>query len=135
LSPPVSVPAKESAAGAHILLVEDNEDNVLLTGMLLDRLHHTYEVAHNGRVALEMYQKGNWDLVLMDIQMPEMDGLEATRRIREVEERDRCHTPIVALTAMSMPEDNDRCKAAGMDDYLRKPISVDKLRTTIDRWL
>ena len=84
-------------------------------------------VVGNGREALLAFQKASFDLVLMDVQMPEMDGLEATRAIREIEALNKTHIPIVALTAHAMKGDHDRCLAAGMDAYLSKPVHASDL--------
>jgi two-component system, sensor histidine kinase and response regulator len=92
-------------------------------------------LAQNGREALEMLKKQNFDIVLMDIQMPEMDGFEATKRIREKEQASGTHQPIIALTAHAMKGDRERCLASGMDDYLNKPIRPDELDEILERYL
>ena len=105
----------------RILLAEDNAVNQKLALALLDRLGYSADVASNGREAVEAIERQTYDVVLMDIQMPELDGLEASRRICErwsADERPR----IVAMTANAMPEDREACLAAGMDDYVAKPI-------------
>jgi CheY-like chemotaxis protein len=100
---------------------------------LLERAGHSVEVAPNGRVALAAHQRQEFDLVLMDIQMPEMDGFEAVARIREAERTSGRHTPVIALTAHAMAEDRDRCIAAGMDDYVSKPVQKQQLFEAIQR--
>ncbi|MBA3962354.1 MAG: PAS domain-containing protein [Chthoniobacterales bacterium] len=125
----------EKKSGAlRILIAEDNAINrAVATGILEKR---GYELTHveNGRAALEVFIDESFDVVLMDIQMPEMDGLEATRRIREMEVRnDTPRTPIVAMTAHAMAGDRERCLAAGMDDYISKPLQKEKLLEVIAR--
>jgi two-component system, sensor histidine kinase and response regulator len=85
------------------------------------------EVATNGREALRMYPTGGFDLILMDVQMPEMNGLEATAAIREMEKNTGAHVPIVAMTAHALTGDRERCLAAGMDGYISKPFRVPEL--------
>src|SRR6202022_1671902 len=94
---------------------------------LLEKRGHRVVVAGNGREALDALEKGNFDLVLMDVQMPEMDGLEATASIREKEKTSGLHQPIIALTAHAMKGDREKCLAAGMDGYLTKPIRPPEL--------
>ena len=107
---------------ARILLAEDNLVNQRLVKRLLEKVGHTVVVVGNGREAVESLKNDTFDLVLMDVQMPEMDGLEATRAIREVEKITQAHIPILALTAHAMRGDQDKCLAAGMDAYLTKPL-------------
>jgi PAS domain S-box-containing protein len=111
----------------HILLAEDNPVNQRLTMRLLEWQGHRVSVAASGREALARVEKGAFDLVLMDVQMPEMDGLEATAAIRQREAATGRHLPILALTAHAMKGDRERCLAAGMDDYLAKPIQPEQL--------
>jgi CheY-like chemotaxis protein len=98
---------------------------------LLKRRGFDVVVAGNGRVGVEIFQRERFDLVLMDIQMPEMDGFEALAAIRALEEHTGRRTPVVALTAHAMKEDRERCLAAGMDDYLSKPIDASRLAEII----
>ncbi len=123
-------PAKKLA---RILLVEDSFVNMQMILIYLQKMGYDVIVAHTGTEALEMVEQYHPDLVLMDIQMPEMDGLEATRRIRLNPETKRL--PIIALTALAMPGDRERCIAAGANDYLSKPISLKKLTHTIQKHL
>ncbi|MEO8656985.1 MAG: response regulator [Bryobacteraceae bacterium] len=106
----------------RVLLAEDNVVNQKIAVKLLQQAGHTVMIAGNGRAALEAMDNERFDLVLMDVQMPELDGLETTRRIRVRELKQGGHVPIVAMTAFAMAEDRDRCLAAGMDGYLSKPI-------------
>jgi CheY-like chemotaxis protein len=106
----------------HILLVEDNPINQKLAQRLLEKAGHTVVVAGNGREALDRVSCLLFDLVLMDVQMPEMDGLEATLAIRQNERETGGHLPIVAVTAHAMKGDRERCIEAGMDGYVSKPV-------------
>jgi signal transduction histidine kinase/CheY-like chemotaxis protein/ligand-binding sensor domain-containing protein len=115
----------------RILLAEDNRVNQLVATGLLRKMGHTCAVANNGKEALALLVTQTFDLVLMDIQMPEMDGTEATRRIREDESRTSNHMPIIAMTAHAMKGDRERYLDAGMDGYISKPISASKLEFEI----
>ncbi len=129
--PPVS-PASD-VGRLRILLAEDNAVNQKVAERMLGKLGHSTVIASNGREALVELDAGGFDLVLMDVQMPEMDGLAATVEIRRREAGTGAHVPIVALTAHAMKSDRERCLAAGMDDYLSKPIQADALGTVLDR--
>lgn len=121
---------------AHVLLVEDHPVNREVAVAVLDSLGCRVTVAEDGRQAVEACRAGRFDVVLMDIQMPEMDGRQATRAIRADEaERGLPRMPIVALTANALREDRDACLAAGMDDYLVKPVSSAQLWAVLGRWL
>ena len=124
---------RSSAEVLRILVVEDNLVNQRLAMRLLERRGHLVEVAANGRQALQAMEKGSYDLVLMDVQMPEMDGIEATARIREKEKSSGGHQRVVALTAHAMKGDEERCLAAGMDGYLTKPIRPEELYELLER--
>lgn len=117
----------------RILMVEDIETNRTLGKIRLENQGHTLLFAHNGLEALEIYQQEEIDLILMDIQMPEMDGIEATRRIRELEVISEKYVPIIALTASIMKEDIDLCKEAGMDDVAGKPIDFNQLYLIMEK--
>lgn len=117
-----------------ILVAEDNPVNRKVALGMLQRLGYEAEVVDNGRDAVEAVIGGHFDLVLMDCQMPEMDGYAATEEIR-AREGDGRRTAIVAMTAHAMYGDSERCKAVGMDDYLSKPVSLQTLRETLERWL
>jgi len=120
-------------AGAHILLVEDEPVNQEVARLFLQDAGLDVAVAGNGAVAVDMVRSTAFDLILMDMQMPEMDGLEATRQIRHMS--DRWRLPIVAMTANAFAEDRAQCLAAGMDDFLSKPVEPDRLYSTLLRWL
>jgi len=119
---------------SKILLAEDDDVNQKYVLRVLQRNGFQADLAIDGRRAVEAVMKSDYDLVLMDVQMPRMDGLEATAQIRFREGADR-HTPIVGLTANALPGDRERCLAAGMDDYLSKPVSVEQLKNAIDHWV
>jgi len=111
-----------------ILLVEDNLLNQKFAVATLVREGHTVDIAENGKVAIEKFQNTGYDLILMDIQMPIMDGIQATLKIREIEqERRNSHMKIVAVTAYALEKDKSRCLAAGMDDFLAKPFKPQEL--------
>jgi CheY-like chemotaxis protein len=111
-----------STPSLSVLLVEDGKANQAMAKGLLQKWGHTVAVAEDGLEALSALQDGDYDVILMDIQMPNMDGLEATRQIRKLEQGSERHIPIIAMTAHAMKGDRDRCLAAGMDAYLSKPI-------------
>jgi len=120
-----SLPAARISASSlslRILLAEDNLVNQRVAMTMLDKMGHRITLARNGLEALEQWRQSDFDLILMDVQMPEMTGLQATRQIRQ-EEATGAHVPIVAMTASAMSEDRDRCLAAGMDDFISKPVS------------
>jgi len=117
--------------GQHVLLAEDNPVNVLVAKRLLERNGFEVTAVGNGRLAVEAVQAGCFDVVLMDVQMPEMDGFQATAAIREHEQAGDRRTPIVALTAHALKGDEERCLAAGMDAYATKPIDAQQLFSAI----
>lgn len=122
--------------GRRILLVEDNQTNQKVAGLMLRKLGCTVEVAEDGQTALDLLASNTFDLVLMDCQMPVMDGFEATRHIRQSShERFNPQIPVIAMTANAMHGDRDRCLQAGMDDYLSKPIVHATLIDMLNRWL
>lgn len=118
---------------AHILLAEDNATSAEMLGTYLRRLGHEVRVARNGVEAVALATSEPPDLILMDVQMPDVDGLEATRRLRLSAELQT--TPIIALTALAMPGDRERCLTAGMDDYLAKPLGLKELHQRVQGWL
>ena len=119
--------AREPSASLRVLLVEDNRVNQRLATRLLEKRGHSVVLAADGREALAALEKESFDLVLMDLQMPEMDGFEATAAIRKMERDSGNHLPIVALTAHAMKGDREKCLAGGMDGYLTKPIRAPEL--------
>jgi signal transduction histidine kinase/CheY-like chemotaxis protein/ligand-binding sensor domain-containing protein len=121
-----------AAAGRKILVAEDNPVNQVVAARLLERRGHEVTVAANGREAVAAVERENYDLVLMDVQMPEMDGFEATAAIRQAEAGAARHLPIFAMTARAMKGDAERCRLAGMDGYLPKPINSADLYAIVD---
>ena len=119
-------------ASLHILLAEDNPVNQRLAARLLERRGHRVDLASSGREAIDWLEKERFDLILMDLQMPDMDGLEATAMIREREKMRGGRTPIVALTAHTMKGDRERCLKAGMDNYINKPIDAVKFLEIVE---
>ena len=137
-SGPVDNDAKPSAPhfSAHLLMVEDNDTNRLILEQILTNLGCRIREAANGAEALEILANEHFDLVLMDVQMPIMDGLTATRRIREREARLHLpRQPIIALTANALAGDREMCLQAGMDDYVTKPVTIGNISTALLRWL
>jgi two-component system sensor histidine kinase/response regulator len=122
---------REEGRSLRILLAEDNAVNQVLASRLLEKQGHNVVIVSNGRAALERLEKASFDLILMDIQMPEIDGFEATALIRKKEESTGKHLPIIAMTAHAMEGDRERCLAAGMDGYVAKPIKPEDLRAAI----
>ncbi len=116
-----------------VLIVEDNPVNRQVAIAIVQRMGHDVDTARNGREALERLAAGTFDIVLMDCQMPEMDGYQATAEIRKLEDQ-RSNVPIVAMTAHALVGEREKCLAAGMNDYLSKPIDVEVLASKIDRW-
>jgi two-component system sensor histidine kinase/response regulator len=119
---PSAIGVYASSLSLRILLAEDNLVNQKVAMTMLGRMGHRITLATNGLEALEQWRQSDFDLILMDVQMPEMTGLQATTQIRR-EEAIGAHVPIVAMTASAMSEERDRCLAAGMDDFISKPVS------------
>ena len=115
----------------RILLAEDNRVNQAVASRILAKLGHSIVIANNGKEAVDLLKQQTFDLVLMDVQMPEMDGIVATERIRECERSTGGHIPIIAMTAHAMQGDRERCIAAGMDGYITKPINADELKAAV----
>ncbi len=118
---------REEHRPLRILLAEDNPVNQMLASRVLEKHGHRVTTAANGRQALEQIENERFDLVLMDVQMPELDGFQATARLRKMEEGTGAHLPVVAMTAHAMQGDKERCLAAGMDAYVSKPINIKDL--------
>ena len=118
-----------------VLLAEDNPANQKLAGMILHKLGYRVILAANGREAVDASKSAQFDLILMDCQMPEMDGFEATTAIRNAEKAGGSHIPIIAMTANAMKGDREKCLSAGMDDYLTKPIVPLQLKKVLERWI
>jgi two-component system, sensor histidine kinase and response regulator len=128
------VPAAFSMAGLHVLLAEDNKINQLVGSKQLKKLGCTVDITSNGIEAVEAWQQKKYQVILMDCQMPKMDGYEASRRIRALEAASNLpRTRIIALTASIMPSDRNRCLAAGMDDFLSKPVSQAELKAVLSK--
>lgn len=132
---------KETSSGIvvngslEILLAEDNPINQKVALINLNKLGHRVDIAINGIEALNLFRKKRFDLILMDVQMPEMDGIEATIKIREDEKQSGIHTPIIAMTANTLQSDRDVCFEAGMDDFITKPFKTEQLNEVINRCL
>jgi PAS domain S-box-containing protein len=120
----------------NVLLVEDYEPNIMVTSALLEQAGFNYDIARNGFEALRKYSNGHYDVILMDVQMHELDGLEATRRIRRMElEKKIVRTPIIGMTAHVREQDKDKCLDAGMDDFIPKPFEPSELFQKISRYV
>jgi CheY-like chemotaxis protein len=121
---------------SRVLLVEDNPVNRTVILALLGRLGHCVDAVNNGRECLEALAQHRYDVILMDCQMPELDGYQTTRIIRDPGSSVLDHgVPVIALTAHALPGDRERCLASGMDDYLTKPVRGEELRAALSRWL
>jgi two-component system, sensor histidine kinase and response regulator len=117
----------------RLLVADDNHINQKVAVSLLEKMGHRADVVGNGKEALEAFKLVPYDIILMDVQMPEMDGFEASRQIRAIEERKGRHTPIIAITAHARKEDREKCLVAGIDDYVSKPIKPEDLKAAIAR--
>ncbi len=119
----------------HVLVVEDNRVNQMVAGLLLQRLGYQVSMANNGQEALDLLEHNSYDLVLMDVQMPILDGLTATQKIRQQEKSTDLHLPIIAMTANASDTDKEICMAAGMDDFMPKPVMQKPLQAILEHWL
>jgi diguanylate cyclase (GGDEF)-like protein len=136
LQPKPRQPSKHPSVGnARILIAEDNLTNQRVAAGMLRLLGCTCGIAKHGGEAVAQWQDGGWDLILMDCSMPEMDGFQATVAIRASEAGRGGHTPIIAMTANTQPSDIERCLAAGMDDHLAKPLTLETLAARLEHWL
>jgi CheY-like chemotaxis protein len=127
---PAAIPL---AKKLHVLVAEDNIVNQMVACKMLERAGHTVECAVNGEVAVARYQNDRYDVILMDVQMPLLDGCQATRRIRQLEKNKGSHIAIVALTAHAMKGDREQCLQAGMDYYLSKPLRSHELHELLQQ--
>lgn len=120
--------------GLKILLIENDELNIKFVKIVLDRLGHRSDIAINGQVGVDLYKKNKYDLVLMDLEMPEMNGIDAAVEIREYEKKNNIEpVKIIAVTAYAMDTDRQSCFNAGMDDFLAKPFLVEELVELINK--
>jgi CheY-like chemotaxis protein len=126
--------AVDERAAPRVLVAEDNAVNRLLVKRMFEKLGCRIDLAGNGREAVDMASRLRYDIIFMDCFMPELDGYSASRELRELEQTEY-RVPIVALTANAMADDRSKCIAAGMDDYLSKPVGIEELRKTLERWL
>lgn len=124
---------QENFPNIHVLLAEDEPINQEVASMLIEDINWTIDVANNGQEALALAQQNHYDLILMDMQMPVMGGLEATRQIRAIEKLRAI--PIIAMTANAFIEDRNACLDAGMNDFVTKPVMPELLYETMHRWL
>ena len=117
----------------NVLLVEDNQINAVLATAIIKRAGHKVHVSTNGNEAITAAKSGGYDLIFMDMHMPEMDGLEASEKIRQLDGA-VSQTPIVALTANAMPSDRNKCLEAGMNDFLPKPFEPEQIHEMLAKW-
>ncbi|GAB4226876.1 MAG: hypothetical protein Tsb0021_03250 [Chlamydiales bacterium] len=125
---------KTKLPGLKILLAEDYFINQELTRDILELMECSVDIVEDGNQAIEKYQENRYDLILMDIQMPNLDGFSAAREIRNIEKKTGAHIPIVALTANALSGDAEKCYAAGMDSYISKPLDPKKLEDLLKNY-
>ena len=118
-----------------ILVVDDNTSNQYVARVVLERFGYQTRIAENGQEAIKAAAQSDYQLILMDCRMPICDGYEATEAIRRMQARTGTRVPIVGVTACAMEGDRERCLAAGMDDYITKPLTLDDFRGLLKRWL
>ncbi len=135
IAQPIAVKDKISIKDANLLLVEDNTSNQQIIILYLKNHVKKIDIANNGKEAIDRFGQAKYDIILMDVQMPIMDGLKATQKIREYEEGTASRTPIIAVTANAFPEDKEKCLNAGMDDYISKPFQPQELIEKIKKWV
>lgn len=122
--------------GKKALVVDDYELNQELTKEMMEMMGCDVDVASDGAEALEKYRSTEYDVIMMDVQMPEMDGYQVTQKIREYEQSNsKPHAPIIAITANAMPGDQEKCLNAGMDDYISKPLKGETLQNKLTKYL
>jgi CheY-like chemotaxis protein len=127
-----TMPQRPDVSSLKVLLVEDVVINQKVASRILEKLGHTVTLAHDGREAVAVWERGRFDLILMDVQMPVMDGIQATALIREKEQSTGRHVPIIAMTAYAMKGDEEKCRDAGMDGYVSKPAKQAEIRAAIE---
>jgi CheY-like chemotaxis protein len=133
-TPPAPAKAADAAPKFKALVAEDNSVNQRLVQRMLENLGGSVDIASDGREAVTLAMRSDYDVVLMDCFMPEMDGYEATGQIRkQMEARGSKRVPIIALTANALPSDREKCLAAGMDDYLSKPVRKEEIKAALER--
>ncbi len=131
----MAVETSGKGPATKILIVEDNKVNVKVLLLLLEQFKFDCDTAENGREAVEAVKKSHYNLILMDVHMPKMDGLEATQIIRQLEKVSGTHTPIIAVTALTSSADKQKCLDVGMDDHIGKPIDRQLLYERVNHWL
>ena len=132
---PTPMTETATSEGIDVLVCEDNEVNRIVISQVLEAMGVRFEMAINGRQGVEFFKKHQPSMIIMDVSMPEMNGLEATAAIREIEAETGQHTPILGVTAHAIVGDEAKCLEAGMDDYLTKPVSPDTLTMRVTHWL
>jgi CheY-like chemotaxis protein len=132
---PAHLPAQAVQQEGLILIAEDNEVNAKITTIQLQKLGYDIDSAGTGKGTIEKVRSKRYALILVDVQMPDKDGFEATREIRDFEKNTGYRVPIVAMAAHAMQGDRKRCLNAGMDDYMTKPVSLESLRDITERWI
>jgi two-component system, sensor histidine kinase and response regulator len=132
--PAMPVESRPAGAGARLLVAEDNAVNQVVVARMLEKHGYSADIVPDGRKALEALARDRYAAVLMDCHMPEVDGYEATRRLRQ-QEGDRRHTPVIAMTASAMEGDREKCIAMGMDDYVSKPLAPGDVMAVLERWV
>ena len=133
-TPSIATPRPTGIRSMKVLLAEDGRVNQLVAVKMLKKRGHEVVVAEDGQVAVDRHEKQSFDAILMDVQMPHLDGLEATKIIREREKESGEHVPVIAMTANAMKGDREKCLDAGMDDYIAKPIRSDKLFNILEKY-
>jgi len=133
--PDLEKPKKVDLKDANVLLVEDNLINQKIVLLSLKKAVKSVEVANNGKEALDKFGSAKYDIILMDIQMPIMNGIVTTKKIRNIEKSTNSHTPIIAITANALLGDKEECLAAGMDDYISKPFQIETLIQKMEKQL
>lgn len=132
-----NTPIKNANYHKKILVIEDDTINQAIIKTMLTKLNLQVTIADNGKIGFEIFQQDSFNIIFMDIQMPEMDGLEATRLIRQHEQDHQIKqsTPIVAVTAHALQSEQEKCFDAGVDEFVSKPIKMDTIRHVLNKWL